>query len=317
MKSQKTAYPPSVWLALASVYLVWGSTYLAIRFAIATIPPFLMAGTRFLTAGLFLYFLTRWKGEKRPQPVHWRSAAVIGFFLIVVANGGVSWVEQKVPSGITALLVGTVPLWMAILEWAGKGGGRPRLFTWCGIFLGMLGIALLVFSRKSPGEIQANFGGRFALVFTSLAWAYGSLYARSALLPASALLATSMEMITGGAMQLLAGLGLGEASLYFYLFQMTHSSIEAWVYLTFVGSLVGYTSYIWVLQKSTPELASTYAFVNPVIAVFLGWLLAREALTPSLFLSAALIVAAVVLITLKPKNLEPRRHQGHQEQQRN
>lgn len=300
MKSQKTDYPLNVWLALACVYVVWGSTYLAIRFAIATIPPFLMAGTRFLSSGLLLYFLMRWKGEKRPLFGHWRSTAVISFFLIVVANGGVSWVEQKVPSGITALLVGTVPLWMVILEWAGKGGQRPRLSTWCGIFLGMLGIILLVFFRKNPGELQVNPWGAVCLVFTSLAWAYGSLYTRSASLPSSALLATSMEMITGGVMQLFVGLALGETA-QFHIAQMTTSSIEAWVYLTLIGSLVGFTSYIWVLQKSTPELASTYAFVNPVIAVFLGWLLAGESLTPSLFLSAVLIVIAVVLITLKPK----------------
>lgn len=116
VKSQKTAYPLSVWLALGCVYVVWGSTYLAIRFAIATIPPFLMAGTRFLSSGLLLFFLTQWKSYQWPSFRHWRSAAVIGFFLILVANGGVSWVEQKVPSGITALLVGTVPLWMVVLE---------------------------------------------------------------------------------------------------------------------------------------------------------------------------------------------------------
>ena len=300
MKSQKTTYPLDVWLALGCVYVVWGSTYLAIRFAIATIPPFLMAGTRFLSSGLLLYFLMRWKGEKQPLFEHWRSATAVSFFLIVVANGGVSWVEQKVPSGITALLVGTVPLWMVILEWAGKGGERPRFSTWSGIFLGMLGIIFLVFFRKGPDELQVNPWWAACLVFTSLAWAYGSLYARSASLPSSALLATSMEMITGGAMQLLVGLGLGEVG-QFHLAQMTASSIEAWVYLTLIGSLVGFTSYIWVLQKSTPELASTYAFVNPVIAVFLGWLWAGEPITPSLFLSAALIVAAVILITLKPR----------------
>lgn len=161
----------------------------------------------------------------------------------------------------------------------------------------MLGIFLLVFSRRSPGELQVNPWGVACLLFTSLAWAYGSLYARSASLPSSALLATSMEMIAGGVMQLFVGLGLGETS-QFHLAQLTSASIEAWVYLTLIGSLVGFTSYIWVLWKSTPELAATYAFVNPVIAVLLGWLFAGESLTPSIFLSTVLIVAAVVLITL-------------------
>ena len=303
MQSQKASYPPSVWSALISTYLVWGSTYLAIRFAIATIPPFLMAGSRFLTAGLILFLWMRLRGEKTPGTAQWKSTAVIGFFLIVLGNGGVSWVEQKVPSGITALLVGTVPLWMVVLEWAGKKTARPGLGVWLGIGLGLLGIGLLVFSRNRPGELQVNpwWGG--ALVLTSLAWAYGSLYARSADLPSSAFLAASMEMITGGLMQLVAGLLLGEAG-QFHPSRMSPASMEAWAYLTLVGSLVGFTSYIWVLQKSNPELASTYAFVNPVIAVFLGWLLAGEALNPSLFLAAAFIVGAVVLITLKPRKRE-------------
>jgi drug/metabolite transporter (DMT)-like permease len=300
MKSQKNSYPFSVWAALGSVYLIWGSTYLAIRFAVETIPPFFMAGTRFMASGLLLYLFARLTGADRPSWVHWKSTALISFFLIVVANGGVSWAEQRVPSGITALLVGTVPLWMAFLQWVWKGGERPGWKIWAGIGLGLTGIGLLVFSKGEVGAGPVEPWGAILLVGTSLAWAYGSLYARTATLPSSALLATAMEMLTGGVMQMGVGFLLGEES-QIHLSSITLHSGEAWVYLTLIGSLVGFTSYIWVLQKATPALASTYAFVNPVIAVFLGWLLAGEALTPPVFLAAGLIVAAVVLITLAPR----------------
>ncbi|HEY5038397.1 MAG TPA: EamA family transporter, partial [bacterium] len=261
------------------------------------IPPFFMAGTRFLTSGLLLYFSMRWWGASRPRLEHWKSSLVVAFFLILVANGGVCWVEQKVPSGITALMVGTVPLWIVLLEWLWKGGARPKGKIWMGILLGMSGIVVLTFFQNGTNVLQVDPWGALFLVGTSLAWAIGSLYARSAPLPSSALLATGMEMIVGGFMQLIVGLILGERN-HFHLSDITAHSAEAWVYLTLIGSLVGFTSYIWVLQKATPELASTYAFVNPVIAIYLGWLLAGESVTPPVFLATALIIAAVVLITL-------------------
>ncbi len=303
MKASKSSHPPGVWIALGLVYVVWGSTYLAIHFAIKTIPPFLMAGVRFLVSGIILWGLValvaKVKSQKLPRVTwtHWKSAAIIGFFLLLIGNGGVCWAEQKVSSGMTALLVGTVPIWMVLLEWGRKKGSRPgpRLLT--GVLLGFTGIAVLVLFRPGQGSLGADTPWALLLVGTSLAWSWGSLYSRSAKLPSSALLATSMEMIAGGLQQLAVGFLIGEQDR-FHWSQFTASSVEAWVYLTLIGSLVGFTSYIWVLQKSTPDLASTYAFVNPVIAVFLGWLLAGESLTPSLFLAAALIVTAVVLITL-------------------
>lgn len=303
MKADGSSQPPSVWVALGLVYVVWGSTYLAIRFAIHTIPPFLMAGVRFLASGIILWGLmvlaAKLKSRKLPAITwgHWKSTAVISFFLLLIGNGGVCWVEQKVSSGMTALLVGTVPIWMVLLEWARKKSARPgsRLLT--GVLLGFTGIAILVLFRPGQGAPGTDVPWALLLAATSLAWSWGSLYSRSADLPSSALLATSMEMITGGLQQLAFGFLIGEQNS-FHWSQITASSLEAWVYLTLIGSLVGFTSYIWVLQKSTPDLASTYAFVNPVIAVFLGWLLAGETLTPSLFLAATLIITAVVLITL-------------------
>jgi drug/metabolite transporter (DMT)-like permease len=296
---QKT-YPLSVWFALLSVYLVWGSTYLAIRYAVETIPPFLMAGTRFLISGALLYLFMRAKGVARPSAIHWRSAAIIGFFLLVLGNGGVTWAEQQVPSGVAALLVGTVPIWMVLLQWLWEKNARPGWKIWIGLGLGLLGIGLLVFAKHTVSERPFDPWAGSLLVATSLAWSIGSLYARSAVLPASALMATAIEMIAGGVEQFAVAFARGEQH-QIYFSAMSQHSIEAWVYLTLIGSLVGFTSYIWVLQKSTPALASTYAFVNPVIAVFLGWFFAGESVTPSVFIAAIFIVTAVALITLTPR----------------
>jgi drug/metabolite transporter (DMT)-like permease len=295
--NRKSTYPASVWTALFSVYLVWGSTYLGIRFAIETIPPFFMAGTRFIVSGLLLYGFMRWRGVPRPEAEHWKAAFVVSVFLILIGNGGVTWAEQKIPSGLAALLVGTVPLWMVVLEYFWKGEARPGLKIWAGILLGMGGIVLLVFSRSGSGLLQVEPSTALLLVGTSLAWSFGSLYSRSAPLPASALLATAMEMVLGGVLQLVFGLLTGETE-HFHLTQITPHSAWAWVYLCLVGSLIGFPSYIWVLQKSTPALASTYAYVNPVIAVFLGWALADESLTAQTLAAGLLIVVAVILITL-------------------
>lgn len=296
MQSQKPPYPPSVWIALALVYVVWGSTYLAIRIAVQTFPPFFMAGARFLISGIILYGWMRLRGTPRPSGAHWKSAAIIGFFLLAAANGGVSWAEQRVPSGMTALLVATVPLWMVLLEWVWKKGDRPGPGVWAGLFLGFAGITVLVFSRPGSDSLRVDPLWALLLVSTSLSWSYGSLYARSARLPPSVFLSTSMEMIAGGLLLLGGGFLSGEGR-EFHFSSLSAHSLGAWLYLSLVGSLVGFTSYIWVLQKATPDLASTYAFVNPVIAVFLGWLVAGEPLTPPLFLAAGLIVSAVVLIT--------------------
>jgi drug/metabolite transporter (DMT)-like permease len=278
------------------VYLVWGSTYLAIRFAVATFPPFLMAGSRFFLAGLILYGFTRFRGAKGPTWNQWKCAAVVGFLLVFCSNGGVSWAEREVPSGVAALLVATVPLWMAVVAWIWKKGDKPKTSTWWGIGLGLAGVAVLVAPEFSFQEGRLPGWGSLVLILTPVSWAFGSLYAREADLPSSAFLSTSMEMITGGVFQLL-GAGLMGEGQGFQLSQISISSWTAWAYLALIGSLVGFTSYIWVLHKATPALASTYAYVNPVIAVFLGWAWAGETLSPIVFVATGLIVAAVVLIT--------------------
>ena len=286
--------------AFAAVYLIWGSTYLAIRFAVETIPPFLMAGSRFVFAGLVLYAYARGTGAERPVPAHWKSAAIVGGLLLLGGNGGVVWAEQYVSSGGTALLVATVPIWMVVLNWLRRGGVRPTPGTVAGLAIGMFGIAILV----NPTDVVAGEGvdpvGAIVLVGAALSWALGSIYSRHTPLPASPLLATAMEMLCGGALQLVAGAVAGDVTR-FDASIVTSKSLLSVAYLIVFGSLIGFSAYIWLLRVTTPAKAATYAYVNPVVAVLLGWLLADEGLEPRTLLAAGVIVAAVVLITRAPQ----------------
>lgn len=292
---------PPLWLVLAAfaaVYGLWGSTYLGIRIAIQSIPPMLMAGTRFFTAGVLLYGCMRLRGAPRPQPVHWRNAAIVGALLLLIGNGGLTWAELTVPSNIAALIIASTPLWMIIFDWLRPGGRRPHGAVFAGLFLGFLGVALIIASKDHAGHHVAAPLGAFVLLAAALCWAAGSVFSRHAAQSASALLAVSMQMITGGALLLLAGFILGEHHR-FHLATITTASRLAFFYLLIFGSLIGFTAYVWLLQVSTPARVSTYAFVNPLIAVILGRLFLHETLPGSVLLAGSLIVAAVVLITLR------------------
>lgn len=282
-------------LAFASVYLIWGSTYLAILFAIETIPPFLMAGIRFLAAGTILYAWVRIRRGLKPEPHHWPSAAVVGGLMLLGGNGGVVWAEQRVPSGLAALLIATVPLWMALLDWVRPHGLSPTKRGFIGLALGFAGAIVLV----GPGEIIG--GGRVdpvgtgVLLFASLSWAIGSLRSRGARLPKSPLLATAMQMLAGGVLLSCVGLMTGEAARFDAGAVSTRSLLSLF-YLIVFGSLVGFSAYIWILRKTTLARASTYAYVNPVVAVLLGWALADEPLTFRTLLATGVIVSGVWLI---------------------
>ena len=278
--------------ALATVYVVWGSTYLAIRFAVETLPPFLMAGARFVVAGAILYAWRRAVGFPRPTARQWWAATVVGALMLLGGNGGVVWAEQYVESGTAALIVATVPLWMVLMDWLRPGGSRPRPVVWAGILVGLGGVTLLL---GSPDPGSRYVAGWIVLVLASVAWSAGSLYSRSAALPAP-LLATGMQMLTGGALLLVAGALAGEP---WRVDPATFStrSLLALAYLIVFGSLLGYSAYVWLLRAATPALASTYAYVNPVVAVFLGWLLAGERITGRVVLASAVIIGAVALIT--------------------
>ncbi|MFN4218749.1 MAG: drug/metabolite exporter YedA [Candidatus Bipolaricaulia bacterium] len=295
----------SVLAALAAIYLIWGSTYLAIRWAVETIPPFLMAGTRFFIAGALLYIWMRLRGTPKPKLSHWVGATIVGGCLLLGGNGGVVWVEKGgFPSGLTALMIATVPLWMALLQWlrgVRMGGGVA-----VGLLLGFAGIVLLI----GPGELtigsRVDPVGATVLIGASLSWAVGSLYSRRARLPESALLATAMEMLAGGVLLMLTGLAVGEQRAI-RLEAISAHSLLSYLYLILFGSLVGFTAYIWLLRVTTPVLVSTYAYVNPVVAVLLGAMLAGEELTPRTLLAAVVIIAGVALITIlgaSPKRKE-------------
>lgn len=297
MNDRNGTRPASAWqiaAALAAVYVVWGSTYLAIRIAIESLPPFWMASGRFVIAGALLYGFARWRGAERPTAEHWRSAALVGTLLLGFGNGGVVWAEQRVDSGVAALIVSTVPLWMVVLDWLRPGGVRPRLGVFAGLALGFVGLVLLI-RPSSAGAIDLIGVG--VLMLGSLGWAWGSLQSRFLRLPESPLLATAMEMLTGSVALGLLGAVTGESSR-FHLSAVTPRSWLAVLYLILIGALVGYTAYVWLLRVASPALVSTYAYVNPVVAVLLGWAFASEPLTAKTLGAAAVILTGVALITI-------------------
>jgi drug/metabolite transporter (DMT)-like permease len=283
--------------AFAAVYVVWGSTYLAIRIAIETLPPLLMAGARFLLAGTLLYAFMRLRGEPAPERRHWKSTALIGLLLLLFGNGAVVMAERTVPSGVAALLVAMVPMWMVLLEWLRRGGTRPTGRTIIGLVIGFAGMVLLVGPGGFVGGDRVDPFGAGLVLMGSLAWAAGSIYSRGAALPKSAFLATGMEMMWGGVWLVLAATVLGEwGSVDPAVF--TTRSVLAFLYLVVFGSLIGFTAYIWLLGVTTPARVSTYAYVNPVVAVLLGWALLDEPLGARVLGAAAIIVAAVAVITM-------------------
>lgn len=296
-----TVHTPSsfrIILAFLAIYLIWGSTYLAIRFAIETIPPFLMAGTRFILPGGLVYAWLRFRGTPAPTTLHWRSAAVIGALLLFVGNGGVTWAEQTVPSGVTALLIGTTPLWFVLQDWLWHGGAKPTAGMVAGLSLGFLGVILLIGPGELLGGHTISLPGVAVLMIATISWSGGSLYSRTAPLPSSPLMAVAMEMICGGVLLLTLGLLSGEPARVDPA-QFSVSSLASLLYLMTFGSLIGFSAYVWLLRVVPASRVATYAYVNPVIAVLLGWALAGEELTGRMLVAAAIIIAGVVVIINK------------------
>jgi len=285
-----------IWTALLALYIIWGSTYLAIRFAVGTIPPFLMAGTRFLVAGIILFAWRRLAGDPAPTARQWRSTAIIGLLLLLGGNGLVSWAEQNVASGIAALLIGSVPFWMVMIEAIRPGGARPNGVVIFGLCVGFGGIVLLVAPwQANNGVIGTHLMGVGALLVAAFLWSLGSIYSRSADLPKSSLLSTGMEMLGGGAGLYFTGTLAGE----WHALDIASISSRSWLGLAFLivfGSLMGFTAYAWLLRVAPVSLVATYAYVNPLVAILLGSLLAQELLNARILMAALVIVGAVVLI---------------------
>jgi drug/metabolite transporter (DMT)-like permease len=283
------------WSALIALYLIWGSTYLAIHFVVETIPPFLSAGMRFLAAGVILFTWRRLAGEPMPSARQWRDAGIVGLLLLLGGNGLVSWAEQYVPSGATALIIGSIPIWLVLIEALRPGGAKPGRIAILGLITGFFGIVILVGPLNLAGGEPLHPLGTAALLLASLLWAIGSIFSRSAQMPGSALLTTGCEMLVGS-LGLLAVSGLlGEWAR----FDVAAVSRQSWIsllYLILLGSLVAFSAYAWLLRHAPVSLVATYAYVNPVVAVLLGSWLAGEPLNARVLLAALTIVGSVVLI---------------------
>lgn len=292
-----------VLVAFGLVYLVWGSTYLAIRIGIESFPPLLLAGTRHLCTGVLLYPFLRWKTGVRPTAHHWRMSAITGLLLLFVGNGGVCIAERTVPSGVTALLVATVSLWMVLIDWLRPSGTRPVARVIAGLVFGFAGLALLVGPKNLGGSARVDPVGVGILLIASLAWASGSVYSKHAGgLSGSPLMGAAMQSLCGGVALWIAGFLSGEVH-DFHPAAVTLRSWLAIAYLVFFGSMVGFTAYIYILKKSTATRVATYAFVNPVVALFLGWLLLGEAITFRTVIAAAVILTAVLLVITAPQRV--------------
>lgn len=291
---------PAVWAALVAVYVIWGSTYLGIEVAGRTFPPLLMLSARFILAGALLYAWAIRRGERgldRPAWPQWRAAAIVGAGLLLFGNGGVAIAVREVDTGVVALIVASVPLWLALLDRL-FNGVRLAPVAIVGLLIGFGGVALLV---ANGGARRDELGGALLVVFGSLAWAAGSIYARSASLPARPLVGAAMQMLTGGAMLGIAGLAVGEGNDV-HLSQISGESLLAFAYIVVLGSLIGFSAYVWLLGEAPVSLVGTYAYVNPVVAVLLGVTLLGEPLGWRLFVAGGAIVIAVgLIVSAKPR----------------
>lgn len=284
-----------IWAALLAVYLVWGSTYLMIRFVVETLPPFLSAGLRFVVSGVILLAWRRLSGDAVPTLRQWRSAAIVGTLLLLGGNGLVCWAEQTVPSGVAALIIGAVPMFLVIAEAVRPNGARPTLRVLIGLVIGFIGIYLLVGPSVFSDGMPLNMSGVAALLFASLLWAVGSIYSKTVDLPKTALMTTGAEMLAGG----FALLVVSVLSEQWSLFSLTQVSTDSWlalVYLIVFGSMIGFASYAWLLQNAPISLVATYAYVNPLVAVFLGNWFAQEPLTPRMLSASTVIIGAIIFM---------------------
>ncbi len=286
-------------LAFGAIYIIWGTTYLAIRFAIETIPPFFMMGFRFLSAGTFLYSWARFRGEANPRLMQWRTAVVIGILLFLGGHGSLAWSEQVLPSGVAALIVATTPVWMILLSHFRPPVGRIDSRVVLGLALGFLGLVLIIEPTELVEGQSVDLVGAAVLLLGTLSWCSGSVYSKYTNLPKSPLLVSGMTMLCGGTALVLVGLLTGESDV---LSSASALSLASLVYLILFGSIAAFTAYIWLLNTVSAAQVSTYAFVNPIIAVFVGWFGGGESLSPRLLLAAILMIAGVgAIVSRKPE----------------
>lgn len=290
--------------AFAAVYIFWGSTYLAIKYAIETLPPFLMAGSRFLFAGSILYIWARFsKDYEKPSLKHWRTSFIVGTLLLLGGNGGVVLAQHYISSSLAALLVATEPFWIVLLSWLWLKGARPNWKAALGLLIGFFGVYLLIGGQSESvgGSAGGQLLGAFLVIAGAFSWALGSMYGLRATTPKSSALTAGMQMLSGGAVLTLVGALKGEWTT-FNIAEVSANSWFAVAYLIVFGSLIGFTAYSWLLKNAQPAMVATYAYVNPIVAVFLGWLIAGESFTAQMLIGATIIVGSVVLITSHDKD---------------
>lgn len=294
-----------VFWSFAAIYVVWGSTYLAIRLVVGVFPPLLAGGFRFLLAGALLYGWARWRGTPAPDRRLWGPAFLLGSLFFLIGNGGVSWAETRIPSGLTALLAASSPLFTVLYTSARDGWRRPPARVIVGLIAGLGGVALLV----APGEIigggHVDLPGAAAITLAAMAWAGGSVLSHAMPLHAAPAMATGMKMLCGGLLLVLAGLLFGEAS-GLHAGMLTTTAVTAWIYLIVFGSLIGFSAFTYLLRVTTPAKVSTSAYVNPLVAVALGWTILGESISARTLLAAAVIIGGVMLIRLRSEEpVEP------------
>ncbi|GAB5519587.1 MAG: drug/metabolite exporter YedA [Rhodothermales bacterium] len=293
-------------LAFGAVYVIWGSTYLAIRIAVETIPPLLMIGARFGLAGLLMYGWLRLRGRPATSRRQWLQAAWIGTLMLGMGTGSVAWAEQYISSGLAALLVTTVPLWMVLLDWLWKGNTQPSVRLFAGLALGGFGIFLLVQPTLNADALAVGPGVIVLVLLGAFSWSATSIYAKTADRVADPFVASAMQM-TGGGMALIAtGLILGEGQA-FDVSTITQASFVGWAYLLVFGSFIAFSAYVWLNRNVSASKVATYAYVNPVVAVLLGWWMLDEAVTLQMILAMVLLLAAVALLSLPPQTFTPAR----------
>jgi drug/metabolite transporter (DMT)-like permease len=305
--------------AFAAIYLIWGSTYLAIKYAVATVPPFFMTGARFLLAGAVLY---AWSVLRAPRGVtppaaamaggtlrEWRDALIVGALLIVGGTALVGWAELSVPTGITSLVLATNPFWMVLLESTFESRRAPAPRVLVGVLVGIAGLAILIGPSLTAPAGDMSSLGTMGLIVSALAWSVGAMYSRRVASPASPARTTGMQMIAGALLSILAGFAFGEHHRL-SLSAISPASLVAVGYLVIAGALVGFTAYLWLMRVSTPSRVATHAYVNPVVAVLLGWAILGEAVTARTTVAMVIIVVAVVLIVSAPKRARSPRSRG-------
>lgn len=285
-------------LAFTAIYVIWGSTYLGMRVAVETLPPFAMASARFLVAGSILYLVVRTRGTPAPTGKQWRTSAIVGTSLLLGGNGLVVWAEQYVASGIAALVLGVSPVFMVLTEWAWPGGHRPSPATFLGLALGVVGVLWLAAPWESSTGLAIDPQGFAALLLGCASWSVGSIYSRHVKAPAPPFLSSAMQMLCGGVALAVTAVLAGEFS-NFHFAETSARSWTAYAYLTVFGSLIGYSTFVWLMKHTTPARVSTYGYVNPVVAVFLGWLILDEPITPRTLVAAAIIIGGVAIITIQ------------------